>query len=105
MKEEAIQAEIVRYFTNNYCLKHHRPRSLIFSVPNEGKSQLFRAGMKPGASDLIVIHNGNPHFVEVKKPGGKQSAKQKQFEEHAKECGVPYHLVYSLEDFKKALNC
>ncbi len=38
--EDQIQAKIVVWFTNNYCLKHHKPRSVIFSVPNSAVSNV-----------------------------------------------------------------
>tara|TARA_B100001146_G_C16171915_1_gene430488 strand:- start:293 stop:754 length:462 start_codon:yes stop_codon:yes gene_type:complete len=36
--EEALQSRIVKNFTNKYCLKHHKPRYVIFSVRNEGSN-------------------------------------------------------------------
>lgn len=104
MSEERIQQQIVQYYHNQYCLKHHIPRGLIFSIPNEGKPELIRTGLLPGASDLIVILPfGGIFFVEVKTPTGKQSDKQKNFESRIKKLGYEYILVRSLEDFKEQL--
>jgi hypothetical protein len=36
--EDKIQQEAFIWFTNNYCLKHHEPRLLMFSVPNDSES-------------------------------------------------------------------
>lgn len=58
-----------------------------------------------GAADIICIPNNNPHgvtlFVEVKRPGGRQSAEQKAFEAHLKKRSVPYLLVCSVEEIKE----
>ena len=35
--ESRIQQDCIRYFRNMYCLKHHKPQLIMFSVPNEGK--------------------------------------------------------------------
>ena len=122
--ESRIQQEIVIYFNNNYCLKHHKPRCSIFSVPNEGVMQLgnilrmrfkqinfediikkilfglISTGLKKGVSDLIVLMPKRVIFVEVKTPTGGQSPDQKDFESLVKNLGFEYYLVRSLQDFK-----
>lgn len=105
MQSEAyIQQEIVLYFNNTYCLKHHTPRSLIMSVPNDGAPGMLRTGLLPGASDLIVLHNSQIWFVEVKNDKGRQSDKQRDFEQRVTALGYRYVLVRSLDEFKTALN-
>ena len=37
--EAKIQQEIYAYFNNTFCLKHHTPRCIIFSVPNDSSSK------------------------------------------------------------------
>ncbi len=78
--ESRIQQEIVTWYKNNYCLQHHNPRCMIFSIPNEGLFQtaslsmpkrfmvilkqaikrllfkLISTGLYPGCADLCVIH-------------------------------------------------
>lgn len=103
--ESAIQQEIVMYFRNKYCLKHHNPRCVIFSVPNEGKSaqeQMYKKslGMKSGVSDLIVLLPEKCIFIECKDEKGNQSEKQKEFEKIVSELGFEYHVVRSLDEFK-----
>lgn len=103
--EDSIQQEIFMWYHNTYCLLHHTPRRMIFSVPNEGKPELVRTGLYPGASDLLVFHHVGrpPLFVEVKTPSGVQSVSQKEFESHATSLGCQYFLVRSLEDFKEVI--
>ena len=102
--ESKIQQEIVMWFRNNYCLKHHNPRNCIFSIPNEseGKSEMMykkAIGLFPGASDLIILLPKKCVFVEVKTEKGKQSERQIEFEKIVKDLGFAYLLVRSLDDF------
>ena len=104
--EDKIQQEIFIYYNNTFCLKHHNPRRLILSIPNEGKQSqyLTRIGLYPGAADLIVFHNTPvPVFIEVKTPIGKQSPKQIQFEAHVLSLNLQYYIVRSLDEFKWVL--
>lgn len=108
VSEAKIQQEICVWFKNNYCLKHHKPQSLIFSVPNEREGiqmmrKLIQTGLMSGVSDLIVIHKGQVLFVEVKTATGKQSPKQKEFEDKVKQQGFKYYLVRNLEDFQQII--
>ena len=109
MTEEKIQAEIVTWFTNNYCLKFHSPRCAIFSVPNDTTDvrELMRkkaTGLKSGVSDLIVLLPNRALFIEVKNEKGIQGEKQKDFEKQVQNLGFSYFLVRSLNDFKIVLN-
>lgn len=103
--EESLQASIVKHFTNNYCLKHHNPRCMIFAVPNGGSRNLVEAmrmkasGTLPGVSDLIVVLPNKTLFIELKLPNGIQSDKQKDFEQRVTSLGFDYHIVRSLEEF------
>jgi hypothetical protein len=102
LSEAFIQQQIIMWYRNTFCLKIHQPRSLIMSIPNEGKSDLYRTGLLPGAADIILFHKSpSPMFVEVKTESGTQSEKQKEFEQYVRDLGIPYRLVRSLDDFKK----
>ena len=106
--EERIQYEIVCWYRNNYCLKMHSPQHLIFSVPNDGKNlaeQMRKksTGMMAGVSDFIVIQQNKVLFFEVKTETGKPQPNQKDFEASVTALGFEYHLVRSLEHFKKII--
>lgn len=108
ISENKIQQEIVLWYNNNFCLKHHNPRQCIFSVPNDSINAIetkrkVNTGLLAGVSDLIILHNGECLFIEVKTLSGKQSEKQKDFEKIASLQGFKYYLVRSLEDFKKII--
>jgi hypothetical protein len=105
--ESKIQQDIVVWFRNKYCLKHHSPRMAIFSVPNEAgyKNRNFKlTGMMSGVSDLIVLIPDKTLFIELKTATGKQSPKQKEFEETVKMLNMDYHLIRSLDQFKKIIS-
>lgn len=107
MTEDKIQAEIVTWFTNNYCLKTHSPRSMIFSIPNGGfrhkieAMKLKATGMLAGASDLIVIHRSRIYFCELKTDSGILSPSQKDFALRLNENGFEYKIFRSLLEFKE----
>ena len=107
MTESKIQQQIVEYFNNTYCLKHHNPRGLIFSIPNGGTRNKLEAitlkatGLLAGVSDLIVIlPNGKLIFVEIKTDTGKMSEKQIDFQQRVEALGFEYLLIRSLDEFK-----
>ena len=112
MKEQSesrIQQDIVRWFRNNYCLRHHSPRCIIQSVPNESKSKQetlvkLSMGMLPGASDLVVIVPGSIVFVEVKRPGEKPRENQREYRDSVTALGFRYEVVTSLEEFQNIFN-
>lgn len=116
--ESVIQQSIVIWFQNTYCLKHHEPSYLIYSVPNgislplpikemaRALDLMNKTGMLKGASDLIIQGlNGRVINVEVKKETGKQSHAQIVFQNKVEALGGVYILVRSLEEFKEKINC
>lgn len=108
--EDRLQAEIVAWFTNTYCLKHHNPRLMIFAIPNGGnrnkiEAMKFKAtGLLAGASDLVVVLPNSIFFVELKTEIGIQSDPQIDFEERIIKLGFEYIIIKSLEQFKQWLN-
>lgn len=107
--EDFIQQEIVMWFTNNYCLKRHNPRAVIFSVPNGGKrdgreaKKLKNTGLLKGASDLIIDTGDKTVYCEVKTFTGSQSPEQKEFQAWVESLGRDYIMPRSLEEFKKLI--
>ena len=83
--------------------------AFFMSIPNEGvRSAITGAHMKalglyPGAADLLIIVEGRAHFLELKAPGGVQSASQRDFQTHCLLEKIPYEIVFSLADALKVL--
>lgn len=126
--EGKIQQESLMWFNNTYCLRHHKPRCVMYSVPNEMAmlirslllkeriamsiidriiikvlSTMKQIGMRSGASDSIVCVPSKVLFVEFKTSIGRQSKEQKEFEEIIKGLGLEYHLIRSLEEFQQLI--
>ena len=59
-------------------------------------------GSYPGIPDIIAIKDNRVLFLEIKKPTGKQSQYQKDFENNITRQGGEYVLVRCLEDLIKA---
>lgn len=55
-------------------------------------------GSYRGMSDLQALKGGRSVFIEVKRPGGRQSEVQKKFQETVEAAGFEYVLAKSVED-------
>ena len=51
-----------------------------------------------GFPDVTFFFRGNLYFCEVKRPGGRQSPAQIEFQARCKNCGIRYILAYSVDD-------
>ena len=107
MSEDILQAKLYKWYHNTYCTKLNEPKHVIFSVPNGGhrsKSEAARfkaTGLVAGVSDLIVVQPNKIIFIELKLEKGKQQKTQIDFENKVSALGFEYHVVRSLEEFKK----
>jgi len=107
--EDNIQQEMFMWYNNNYCLKHHNPKHIIFSVPNGAfvsKPQAMKlkaTGLVAGVSDLIICKPNEIIFCEVKTDTGTQSSKQKDFQKTIEDLGFKYVIVRNLEEFKNKI--
>ena len=61
----------------------------------------FDTGLPEGFSDLIIFHNSQTYFIEVKTPKGKQRDDQKRFQEIIESRGFTYIIARCVEDVKK----
>lgn len=107
--EAKIQQEIFMYLKNNYCLLHHDPKCVIFSVPNDSSSKeetmrKLATGMLPGASDMIFVRPNEVLFIEVKTDTGTQQPNQKEFKQSVEKLGFRYVVWRSKEDAIQWLN-
>ena len=96
-RETDIQAAICDYLA---LRRHFFFRSN--NIPVFGKSRgAFRALPKHtprGIADIIVVHIGQPYFLEVKRPGTYQRPEQKEFQKAAEAAGALYAVVRSIDD-------
>jgi len=108
--ENLIQQQSVIWFRNNYCLAHHSPRCVIFSVPNESEDgreaqRKVNMGLMRGVSDCVILLPGTVAlFMECKTETGRQSPAQVTFEHTITQLGFNYHIYRSLEQFQQITN-
>lgn len=58
-------------------------------------------GCYPGLSDLVAIKDGRTVHVEVKRPKGRQSDKQKKFQADIEAAGGEYVIAKCIEDLQE----
>lgn len=98
--EHQIQVACVNWFR-----KQH-PGLLLFAIPNgEARTpatgaKLKQQGVLAGVADLLLLYRGTAYFIEMKKPGGSQSATQRKFEVQAVEAGGRYFVCKTLAEFQ-----
>ena len=109
--ESQIQKACVKWFRAQYPELYYN----LWAVPNGGYrgdaktreiigANLKAQGVLPGVSDLMFLHEGYLHCIEMKKPGGRQSDVQKSFERMIQaHSGPTYHLIDNLDDFMKLI--
>jgi len=97
--EDKIQQDIFMYLHNNFCIGDKI--NVVFAVPNQNQYKLTKIGVVAGVSDLIYVTKDKVYFIEIKTENGKQSEKQKIFENKIKSLGYIYLIVRSLDDIKK----
>lgn len=104
-EEHRIQVSCVQWFHRTY--PHLRGR--LFAVPNGGHryattaAKLKAEGVVPGVADLILLKS-NHHYgallIEMKRPKGRQSESQRQWQQLVCSAGeYLYVKCYSLDDF------
>lgn len=109
--ESDLQVQVVDYLK----VLGLRCSILFFSVPNEalGKvksraglwrmARLKRMGLRPGASDLVLVYRGRVLFIELKTPTGNQSVHQMEFEAESKLVGAKYFVARTFDEAQKII--
>lgn len=105
-EEHRIQCSCVRWF----ALKYPHYRGLLFAVPNGGRrdavtgAKLKDEGVLAGVADLIFLKRNSRHsglLIEMKKPKGKQSESQKEWEQIINSLGeFKYVCCHSFDEFR-----
>lgn len=58
----------------------------------------------PGESDLTLFtHGGKTYFIEIKTPTGRQSKRQKHFQQLVESHGFTYIIMRSVEDARELI--
>lgn len=95
--EHAHQVALFMFFAQNR--EKYPETEWMYAIPNGGERNIAVAGrlkaegVKTGVSDICLpVFRGGFHglYVEMKKPGGKESEKQKEFGTFLKTQGYMY---------------
>lgn len=82
----------------------------MFFAVNNNSEHVARAmsrksvGLVAGVSDTIFLWEGEAHLIEFKTPTGRQSAKQKDWQNKVSAAGFWYYIIRSLDEFKDLIN-
>ncbi|TPL06417.1 VRR-NUC domain-containing protein [Mesorhizobium sp. B2-4-14] len=86
------------------------PDALVFHTPNGGyrtpaeAGRLRRMGTMAGIPDIcVLLPYGRTVWLEIKPPGGRLSADQIAFAEHADRYRIPFAVVRRIEDARDFL--
>lgn len=105
MTEQQLQNMCTVWFWNNF----HEYRRMLHHNNNNSHNSIKGAmnkaiGVVDGVSDLeLILDGGRVLFIELKIPGGYQSAEQKDFENKVTERGHRYIIIFSFEEFKNLI--
>ena len=98
-----VKAKVLKYMLSENEVKKQVKDYLnlkgYFHYPN-----LQGLGAYKGIPDRIAIKNGRVLFIEVKKPGAKQSVNQLAFQSEIWQHGGHYILVKCLDDLIKSID-
>jgi len=104
MRESDIQRAVIQ---------HWRVRgvkgSVVAHIPNGEyrpigtARRLASLGTLPGMPDLFCASNGSVFFIELKRPGGRVSAAQKETFQALREAGVRVHVMSDLDEVIRLL--
>lgn len=106
--ESQIQQECVKWFRLRY--PHLAPN--LFAVPNGGfrhistARMMKREGQLSGVSDLILLvpsHSFHGMLIEMKRPGGRLSATQKEWLDHMDAFHYARAVCHSFDEFEEAV--
>lgn len=105
--EQALQKAIAQFLAVALAPAPVGPFwTAINPIPSKTKAVagLSKAmGLRAGVPDLLLIHRGRAHFVEVKAGSGRESVAQKRAAEELRHHGATYHVCRSLDDMASIL--
>lgn len=103
--EKQIQNEILRTFATRTDVRLWRANTGVAGYRDRKTGQIrqVRFGV-PGQADLTGILPGGLRLeIEVKKPGGAQTAEQEWYQQMIQRFGGVYVLAYSVQDVWDAI--
>jgi hypothetical protein len=104
MTEDKLQQDCFLWHNKEYPTK----RGLLYHNFNNPRNAIQGAklkslGLVPGVADLTLLHNKKAYFFELKTSTGKQSPKQKKWEQTVKKDGFNYYIIRDIKRFKELI--
>ena len=100
-----LEADIQRTILDYLALRgifHYRNNSGAMVSEYKGRKRFMRFGAA-GSPDIVCVIGGRYVGIEVKRPGGKQSDDQKEFQARLEAAGGRYLVVHSVEQIHELL--
>jgi hypothetical protein len=100
MTPEPLEREIQKAVCDYLTYRRHfwwRNNTGAFETK---KGSFVRFGTK-GSPDIILVYQGRPYFLEVKRKSGIMSLEQESFSLAARAAGALYHVVRSVDDVQR----
>jgi len=101
VKESDIEKSILNYL--DVIPETFAWKNVINSVITVKGKKVLKKQRVTGIADLTVIYKGRTMFWEIKRPGGKQTSNQKEFERNVTVAGGQYFIVKSLDEARSIL--
>lgn len=74
-----------------------------FRLDARTAGRLKSMGLKPGVPDLLLVHEGRAHWIELKAEKGKLSPAQLDTHEKLMRAGAAPHVCRSVDDLRRSL--
>lgn len=113
LEESRIQRNLIKWWKFAHS-SFGVPEIVLMSVPNGGTRgnilqaiTMVREGLRPGASDLFLATSRlNYHglWIEMKRPGGKVSVEQTEFQEEMTRQGYAACSCFSFDAAKQLIS-
>lgn len=106
MSEDRLTQDCYLWFHKKYPMY----RGCLFHVPNGGnrnarEGKKFKTmGVWPGVSDFLFLFNGKTYCIELKVGEGKQSPRQRKWEELVNKHNFKYTIVWNQLEFEQLIN-
>lgn len=104
MNEDKLHANCYMWFHSSYpelrgllCYNLNNSRNKIQAMMDKGK------GLQKGRSDMVFYYKKKATMIEFKIESGRQSKEQIEWQEVIEKAGFEYHIIRSLEEFKKLI--
>lgn len=75
-----------------------RDLATLAGAKRDSAAKLRAMGVRNGAADMLFIKGGRVLFLELKRPGGRQSSEQVEFAGCAEDAGAEYVVCDGLDE-------